>query len=627
MPRDTEPLSEKAQKALHLFEETTQYHSSFVDKARSRYRSYLGVLEERTDAAQWTSQLAPPYVRNIVNTTLAGLVAEKFAFQVKPRAKMYSPEEFESVRQGAMAHEILHHAQLAADRFDEKQLPFALQNAIVGFTVAKTQWRSDVRKTKKLEVVDMGMEEYGIPSGFYDLREADTVKEDYYGPCTEVVNLEDFFWHEAAVELQRSPVLAHRVWMHFSELKEMEEQGVYSNVDELKDSRDQGADANLYDAEARNRTKDMIEVLEIWYREPDGVCVCTIGNRKVELAPCRKNPFWHGEYPFVACSTEPDLFSIAGLSQVGKVAHLQDAVWDFLNQTADNTHLINNFIVGVDTSRVPDPDALEHAPGERWAVESGDVNQAITVFKPDAITAQVALPYIQMLQRDMQTLSSSQPFTSTSDVGRIGANTATEASLLTNIAQQSIKMQQRQLLLAYERIGQQRTQLNQQFIRRSVMVETIGLDEASEFMEIAPYLLQGEYDFDISPMEESLMRSERRAEANAMIQTFAQLAPIWLSLAQAGAATLPNFDAFASRWLEGYEEEPAHFFSAKPPPQMPQGMPGAPPQPGMNGGQQPMGVTAQQSIDPSVSPSAMASMSGETHMARNLAMQGGVANT
>jgi hypothetical protein len=45
------------------------------------------------------------------------------------------------------------------------------------------------------------------------------------------------------------------------------------------------------------------------------------------------------------------------------------------------------------------------------------------------------------------------------------------------------------------------------------MVEQIGLDTRAEFVEIAPYLLQGEYLFDISPMVESLMRSERRAEA------------------------------------------------------------------------------------------------------------------
>ena len=629
MARSTEhTLSERAQKALKLFEETTQYHTSFVDKARSRYRSYLGILEPRSDAAQWTSQMAPPSVRNNVETQLAALVAEKLVFQVKPRPKFYSPEEFELVRQGAMAHEILHRSQFACDRIDEKQRPFALQNAIVGFSVFKNWFKSESRRTKKLEVVDIGMEEYGMPTGLYDLREVDYTRRDFHGPTSEVVNVEDFFWHEAAVEVQRSPVVAHRTWMHFSELKEAERQGRFQNVDDLKDSRDQGDDDRLYDSDSRNRTKDMIEVLEVWYQDSEGVYVCTIGNRKVELAPCRPNPFWHGEYPFVVASTEPDLFAIPGLSQVGKVAHLQEATWDFLNQTADNTHLINNFIVGVNTSMVPDYDALEHAPGERWLVEAGDVNQAIQVFKPDAITAQVALPMIQMLERHMQNLGGTQPFTSTSEAGRIGADTATEAALVTNIAQQSVKMQQRQLMLAYERVGQQRTELNKQFIRRPIMVEQVGLDEESEFVEIAPMLLQGEYDFDISPMEESLMRSERRAEANAMFQTFGQIAPIWLSLAQAGAATLPNFDNFAKRWLEAYEENPQTFFSQKPPPQMPQmGMGGGQQQQAAPNGQPPPGITAPQSIDPAVSPSAQASMSPETMMARLGAQRGGVANT
>jgi hypothetical protein len=42
------------------------------------------------------------------------------------------------------------------------------------------------------------------------------------GPTTEVVNVEDFFWHEAATELQKSPVVAHRCYQHFNDLKQLE---------------------------------------------------------------------------------------------------------------------------------------------------------------------------------------------------------------------------------------------------------------------------------------------------------------------------------------------------------------------------------------------------------------------
>lgn len=632
-------LSERSQKALKLFEETTAYHGSFVTKARNRYRAYLGILERDSDAGSWQSKLAPPYVRNSVETQLAGLIAEKLSFQVKPRPRLYSPEEFEAAREGAKAHEILHNFQLKQDRFDEKQRDFVLQNLIVGFSVAKTSWRSDGRRKKRLKAVDIGLEEIGVPVGYYDLREVEEYVREYHGPCTEVVNIEDFFWHEAAVELQRSPILAHRVWMHFSELKEAERQGRYQNVDELKESRDQqGSDASIYEADSRSRTKDMIEVLEIWHREPNGIHVCTLGNRKVELTPCRPNPFWHGEYPFVAAATEPDLFQIPGLSQVGKTAHLQEAIWDFLNQTSDNARLMNNWILAVDPNQVEDAENLVRAPGEVWLVEGGgDINKAMQQFKPDPITAQLALPFIGMLQKDMQTLGGSNPFTSTSEAGRIGADTATEAALLTNLAQQSLKMQQRRMMMAYERIGQQRTELNQQFIRRELIVEQIGLDSPEENVRILPHLLQGDYAFDISPMAESLMRSERRAEANAFVQTAAQWFAVWFPAAQAGLASLPNIDAFTERYIEGYDEEPQKFMLPNPKKdqaqqQIAQGE--APPVPGMNGQQQPQaangagpGITAPQSIDPAVSPSAQASLSPEVHLQRLGAMSGGVSNT
>lgn len=617
-----EVLSEECAKALKLFEETVGYQTTFLERARKRYRSYLGILELYSRPDSWQSKMAPPYVRHIIETSLAALVAEKLTFRVKPRPKLYEPDEMENARMGAKAHEILHRYQLRRDRFDEKQRPFALQNAIVGFTVAKTFWRSDIRRRPQLKAVDIGLKQFGFPIGVFDLVEEQVTSRDFYGPTTEVVNIEDFFWHEAAVELQRSPIVAHRVWMHFNELKQAEASGRFSNVDELKESREQeDATVQLYDADTRKRTKDMIEVLEIWTREPDGIRVCTLGNRKVMLSPSRPNPFWHGEYPFVTASTEPDLFRIPGHSQVAKIASLQEGAWDFLNQTVDNVRLMNNYILGIDITRVEDPDAFEHGPGERWPVE-GSVNDAIQQFKPDAITAQVAMPMIQTFERHMQNLAGTQPFTSTSEAGRVGADTATEAALVTNLAQQATKMQQTQLMLAYERVGQQRTELNKQFIRRPMMVEEIGLDSASEFVEIAPHLLQGDFDFDVTPMAESLMRSERRAEANALAQIMMQLIPIWLPMSQAGAVPPPNMERIIERLLEGYDEDSRAFFSAQTPPPV---APGAAPQqqgaPQQNGA----GITSPLASGP-MTPSGQVSVSPASHLQRLGAMSGGISN-
>jgi len=620
-------LSETAQKALRLFEEgCVSSHTTFVSKLQERMSAYHGVLEQSAARRResWQSNLHPPLIEHIVESSLAAIVDGRLTFRVKPRARFYEPEEYEQARLGAQAHEILHNAQLADDRFAERQQPFALQDAIAGITVAKNHWCRDVRIRPRLKVVP---DERGLELGVFlpRLVEEETVDLRYDGPTTEVVNVEDFYWHEAATELQKSPVVAHAVWMHHSELKRLEELGYYQNVDEIKNAGGSGPNAKRV-VDGTSRSKDMVELLEIWWREPDGIYSVALGERKVELSPPRKNPFWHGEYPFVVCTTRPDLFSIPGKSQVERIADIQQAHWDLTNQMLDNVRLINNaiFIVG---DEVTDPDALEFYPGARWPVE-GDPNQMVMPWTPQAFPAQVALPHLANLEQMMQNIAGGHPFTSTSEATTVGADTATEAALATNIAERATVRLREALFYAYGRIGQQRTELNQQFLRTDIMVERIGLDSESEFVRIAPYLLQGDYLFDVTPMVESLMRSERRAEANAKLQMFTQCWTVYLQLAKAGLATPLNADEFMRDWLQSYDESDVdRYFSKKPVDQAGAQMPGQPPPPGAEPPQGiPAGVTAPQSIDPAMSPSAQGSLSGETMLQRTGTMRGGPAN-
>ena len=229
----------------------------------------------------------------------------------------------------------------------------------------------------------------------------------------------------------------------------------------------------------------------------------------------------------------------------------------------------------------------------------------------------------------MQNLAGGFPFTSTSEARGQGADTATEAALTTNLAQRATMALKAQLYYAIERIGQQRTELNQQFFRTPMAVDVIGLDNQHEQETILPELLRAaDYLFDITPMNESLNRAERKAEANAALQTMLQAAPILIALSQAGAATPPNMDEFVKDWLDANDLLPTErFFSAKVPagqqalPVANGGQPAGAPT--MNGG----GVTAPQSIDPAVSPSAQGSVSPATFMQRLAAQTGGVANT
>jgi hypothetical protein len=118
------------------------------------------------------------------------------------------------------------------------------------------------------------------------------------------------------------------------------------------------------DREKRSREKGRIEVLEIWDRARGKVT--TIGGRRVVLRE-RDWPFWHGQYPFVVFATQPFPFSIQGMSIVDKLMHLQDAVWDLMNQRHDNVKFLNNAIAIV-RADIDDPD-LPYEPGAQWFLE------------------------------------------------------------------------------------------------------------------------------------------------------------------------------------------------------------------------------------------------------------------
>jgi hypothetical protein len=165
-------------------------------------------------------------------------------------------------------------------------------------------------------------------------------------------------------------------------------------------------------------------------------------------------------------------------------------------------------------------------------------------------------------------------------------------------------------------------ELNQQYITEPLIVTAVGADNEYELREIVPEMLAGEFEFDISPMNESLMRQEKRAEAQALYQLASAGAAAHSMYAQAGLGKALNLDAFMQDVLENYDKSNTERYFIDAPAPVPPGQGGQAGAPA--GGQQ--GTTGPQSIDPAVSPSASMSMSGATAQQRYMAGQGGSNN-
>lgn len=639
---DQRQNQEAFDKAVEFYEDSRQAHEEFVAKVEQRYKTYRGVLDVASDAAQWVSKAHPPYIMHIVETSLASMIEDKLKFRVRPRPSMSTlvdPEAGARARDGAKAHQILMDWQIRQDKFTEKQRPFILQNAIAGLTVMKTYWAKREERRRSLIVDEeplvgpngvplLGMD--GAPITVPKMRQATKSEVVYDGPTSEVRDVRDWIWTPNATSLSTCPKILDRVWKTPDELwKGFKDGGPFGPnrggwteqecreiIATSKDTANETLPHRENDLFNIDRSKGLVEVWEVWDREAKTVTV--VANRSVLLAHRESFPFFHEDFPFVVCSTQPDLFRIPGVSQVEKIEHIQTLLWDIQNQSLDNLRLINNAIFWFRPD-IEDPDAYDFYPGARWPVE--DPNQ-INSWSPNPIPAEVSLGREALLKGDMQNLAGGFPFSSGSDSQFVDQKTATGASLVSNIAQRGLDLQKQQLYSAWEAIGNQRMVLNQQFIREPQVAPVLGIDSEEQLEVIWPELLAGDFEFQLEAIPDAAMKQEEQAAAQQLLQMVMAAFPIVTAAAQAGAATPLNLDEFIKDTLKAFgKEDPDAYFASKAPQALPapggggMGMaPGGSPQPS------PVGVTAANPNNPAVSPSDQNTLSPVAHLQQAMAL-------
>lgn len=617
------------------YDEARRTHNLFVTRYERSERAYRGVLEPRSGADKWRHKYHPSYAFNLIETIVANTIEENLRFAVRPSPKTNLPlEEAQRLLDQAETIEQLLRHEHRVDNMDAKQRPLLLSAAIGGTGVGKTYWNWLEGPVKKQGVVNREVyNESGEILGYVPTIEEITETQVLRDHSTfEVVDPRDFIVHESAKTLQPhepggAQYVIHRCWYSYEQLKTWERAGFVSGVEKLKDTRDFDDEYNDREKQVFNitRTKDLIEVLEYWCFKEGRVYRTLVGNRDIILRQTEANPFHHGEYPFVLCSTMPSLFSTRGYSEVELIAHLQEMLWELSNQRFDNIELINNMITLI-RNDVDDPEAFEFYPGAKWPVDSTD---QVAPYTPPYQLAEVTLSAEALIKGDLQNVTSAAPFASGTDTATVDNTTATGASIVMTAAQKRLAAKKYQALFAFRDEAQHRVKNCQQFISDSKLIHVLGEGGALLFNEVGVLEIQGEYLVELDPMGESMMRQEKRAEALQLGQVLMSMAPV---LAATGASLNTKE---VVKWMLGKWDVPdlERFFTQEAQPQVAAavgggqggggGVPGLPSPPA----EQNLGITAGSAIDAS-SPSAAGGISGSpvTALQRALAMGGGAAN-
>lgn len=560
-------------------DEDLKHHDIWTEKVDRWYRAWRGVAEPNADAAQWRSQLFPPYILQVIETLAAGTQDPNPRWRVKPRPQASQDmNAIEELSEGAEEIGYLLAAQRHEDGFAKKQAIHRKQGLIAGLSVWKPYW--------------------------------DYVRDD---ACVEVVDVRDWIWHESSVSVEAAQRITHRVWKTYDDLKLLEQKGVYSNVDELKNARSAhellaSREGDLFNAD---RTKDRIEVWECWY--DGGKRVATVANKTVLLSD-RENPFEHGKYPFVAASPIPDLFRIPGVSVVELIEAIQQMLWSLQGRRHESLELVGNAIVMV-RDDVLDPSRFIFAPGEQWLVPDKD---AVTIWQPDVKSAQITLDAEALLKADIQNIPGASPAL----LGQANATeqTATEISLLTNLAQRRLAAQKYQFTLADVEVAEHWIKLNSQFLEKERYVSYVGPDGEEGWALIDPELVKQPWRIVVDQMDESLVRQERRAEEQAKLQVALSAVPVMAAIGQP-----LNMQAFVEDFLDafGVEDKAKYFSQAPQPAAVAQG--GGPQMAPPGAEAPPEGVTAPEASGIS-SPSNEVSQSPLAAMQRMLSGSGGAVN-
>lgn len=517
--------------------------------------AYEAVYKPKVSAASaWRAGYHPPYILQVIETIESFIVEGDPIFKVVP----LNPESEES----APVMERLMRWQMQKDYFAEKQSAFVKQALIRGTSVAKIGWVDERRNVKRRQFLPaMGV--YPVDSGEPKVEKVVFKQQPTFLP----INIRDFWWDDSATCIED----CERVFFRsYSTIEALEAQGIYKDLDliKAKGGRTVGTIAPDVDGTDAPDNRGKIEIIERWTADR----LTVVANQAVIIRDI-PSPFWHGQIPFVVATTLPQPFKFTGKSETQILADIQTMLWQFQNQRMDNVQLVNNAIVILNSS-ANDDEQYDFFPGAIWKNRNpGEVQ----MWTPNIDILGSSIQTEGMMKQDLESLSAALPYLSGASSDSIDNKTATGISIVQNMAQRRMLRKKQQVNFAYRRGGLQMIQLNQQLLSKAQQLKN-DRDNSMKWEEISPASIQGDYDFDVEDVSESMNRQERRAEALAKAQFFFSNMPI---LAQMGIQV--DGEKIIEDVTEAFDEPPRKYIKEAAPvpaPTPPNGQPGIPGLPG-----------------------------------------------
>jgi hypothetical protein len=355
----------------------------------------------------------------------------------------------------------------------------------------------------------------------------------YVGPVAEAVDIFNFFPAPEADSPENARYVIQRRWVDKTYVEEM----VTAKIWRLPDQIGVGeGDTSLAEEPVSERlssidlggsqqddTAGRLELWECWRRTPKGIQVITVLARKAIVRVAR-NPYEHGEMPYVRYVDYLNPFEFWGTGEVETVEGMTDLLNSLWNQRIDNVRLVLNAMIAVDAEAITDPKELRSRAGGIVRLKNPNGLPLDHVFHRIDIGDVTGSAYSEAaeVERMIEKISGVNGFTAGGDPMENMNQTATGAAIVTEQGNTRFMLKVRLAeLTALRRLMRMFGALLQQFTPEGFVMRIIGPDGSASFQQVTSEALYGAFDYDIQTDSSAQTESIRKQQAIELYQMFA----------------------------------------------------------------------------------------------------------
>lgn len=356
----------------------------------------------------------------------------------------------------------------------------------------------------------------------------------YAGPAAEAVDIFDFFVSPEATSMEDASYVIHRVFRTRDHIEKMARQGNYRLPDEFDWKQFTSANNQIPASDRLSQVglgagtspqtaegTKLIELHEIW---TDEVVLTTAGDDV--LLRAEKNPFAHGEKPFVRILDHLVPHEFWGIGELEPLEGVQDTMNALWNTRIDNVKLVLNRMFAVSVDYLVDMADLQVRPGGVIRLREGvPIDQAVKGIDLGEVTSSSYTEAAEM-ERMSEKISGVSAYQMGTDSPALN-RTATGVALISEQGNTRFAHKVRiSELTGLRRLAKQFGIILQQYMPEQMYVRILGPGGQYLFQTVDAQSIQGAFDYNIEAESASQTESIRREQTLSlfnMLSAFPQV--------------------------------------------------------------------------------------------------------